>query len=73
MTSHTDVNGGISVGLFDDAEKLVGSGTEDNVVSSLTQDGEKFLDNETGGKFDSEIQDGGNMLDQQVEKDLPNL
>jgi hypothetical protein len=61
------------VGLFDDAEKLVGQSTEDNAVSSLTQDGEKFLDNETGNKFDSEIQDGGNTLDQQVDKELPNL
>lgn len=54
-------------------EKLAGSGTEDKIVSSLTQDGEKFLDNETGGKFDSEIQSGGNMLEQQIEKELPNL
>jgi hypothetical protein len=61
------------VGLLDDAEKLVGQGTEDSVVSSLTQDGEKFLDSETGGKFDSEIQDGGNLLDQKIEQDLPNL
>jgi hypothetical protein len=61
------------VGLFDDVEKLAGSGTEDKIVSSLTQDGEKFLDNETGGKFDSEIQSGGSMLEQQIEKELPNL
>lgn len=59
--------------IFDDAEKLVGQGTEDNAVSGLTQDGEKFLDDETGNKFDSEIQSGGNMVDQQAEKDLPNL
>jgi hypothetical protein len=67
------LNWGIPVGLFDDVEKLAGSGKEDSIVSSLTQDGEKFLDSETGGKFDSEIQSGGNMLDEQIEKDLPNL
>jgi hypothetical protein len=61
------------VGLFDDVEKLAGSGKEDSIISSLTQDGEKFLDNETDGKFDSEIQSGGNLLDQQIEKELPNL
>ena len=59
--------------LFGDAEKLVGQGTEDSAISGLTQDGEKLLDNETGGKFDSEIQSGGTMLDQQADKDLPNL
>jgi hypothetical protein len=72
------------MGLFDDAEKLVGNeagqgstdpgqGGEDGLGQGLTKDGEQFLDNETGGKFDSEIQQGGDTLDQQVDKDLPNL
>lgn len=61
------------MGLFDDAEKMVGQSTEDNAVSGLTQDGEKFLDNETGNKFDSEITSGGDMLDKQADQDLPNL
>jgi hypothetical protein len=59
--------------LFDDAEKLAGAGGEDGVVQDVTQDAEQFADNETGGKFDSEIQDAGNALDQQADKDLPNL
>jgi hypothetical protein len=61
------------MGLFDDAEKLAGQGGEDSVVQDLTQQGEQLLDNGTGGKFDSEIQEGGNMLDQQADQNLPNL
>jgi hypothetical protein len=68
------------MGLFDDVENLAGGqggqggqGGEDSLVQKATQEGEQLLDNETGGKFDSEIQDGGNLLDQQVDKDLPNL
>jgi hypothetical protein len=59
--------------IFDDAEKLVGQGGEDSVVQDVTQQGEQLADNETGGKFDSEVQDAGNALDQQVDKDMPNL
>ena len=66
-------NGGCSMGLFDDVENLAGQGGEDALVQKATQQGEQFLDNETGGKFDSEIQDGGNLLDKQVDQDLPNL
>jgi hypothetical protein len=65
--------GAMHVGLFDDAEKLVGQGTEDNMVADLTQDAEKLVDNETGDKFDSEVQSGGNALDSQIDKELPNL
>ena len=61
------------MGLFDDAEKMVGQSKEDTAVTDLTQDGEKFADQETGGKFDSEIQSGGNELDQQADKELPSL
>lgn len=65
------------MGLFDEAENLagdaVGQKAEDSVVQDLTQQGEQFLDNDTGGKFDSEIQQGGDMLDQQVDQNLPNL
>jgi hypothetical protein len=59
--------------LFDDAEKLAGSGGEDGAVQDLTHDAEQTVDNETGDKFNSEIQDTGNAADQQVDKDLPNL
>jgi hypothetical protein len=68
------------MGLFDDAEKLAGQGGdggqgggEDSLVQKATQEGEQALDQATGGKFDSEIQDGGNELDQQVDGKLPNL
>jgi hypothetical protein len=61
------------MGLFDDAEKLAGQGGEDSPVQQATQDGEQLLDKETDGKFDSEIQDGGNAVDQQVDKELPSL
>jgi hypothetical protein len=61
------------MGLLDDAENLAGQGGEDSLVQKATQEGEQVLDTETGGKFDSEIQDGGNMLDQQVDQNLPNL
>lgn len=64
------------MGLFDEVENLagdaIGRSTEETVVQDLTQQGEQFLDSETGGKFDSEIQQGGNMLDQQVDQNLPN-
>jgi len=61
------------MGLFDDAENLAGQGTEDSLVQKVTQEGEQLADNETGGKFDSEIQSGGNELDQQLDQDLPKL
>jgi hypothetical protein len=61
------------MGLFDEVENLAGQGGEDSLVQKVTQEGEQALDSETGGKFDSEIQDGGNLLDQQADKDLPNL
>ena len=65
------------MGLFDEVENLAGDavkqGGEDALVQNLTQQGEQMLDNETGGKFDSEIQQGGDMLDQQVDQHLPNL
>jgi hypothetical protein len=62
-----------SVGLFDEVENLVGQSGEDALVQKATQEGEQFLDNETGGRFDSEIQEGGNLLDQQIDQNLPNL
>jgi hypothetical protein len=61
------------VGLFDEVENLAGQGGEDSLVQKATQEGEQVLDNETGGKFDSEIQDAGNMADQQIDQHLPNL
>lgn len=65
------------MGLFDDVEKLagnaVGQNEEDSLVQDATQEGEQFLENKTGGHFDSEIQQGGDQLDQQVDQDLPNL
>jgi len=61
------------MGLLDDAENLAGQGGEDSLVQKATQEGEQFLDNETGGKFDSEIAGAGNLLDQQVDQNLPNL
>ena len=60
------------MGLFDEVENLAGDaagkGAEDSVVQDITQQGEQFLDNETGGKFDSEIQDAGNFADQQIDQ-----
>ena len=65
------------MGLFDEVENVAGNatgqGAEDSVVQDVTQQGEQLLDHETGDKFDSEIQQGGEMLDQQVDKDLPNM
>ncbi len=61
------------MGLFDDVENLVGQAGEDSLVQKATQEGEQFLDNETGDKFDSEIQEGGNLFDQQIDQHLPNL
>jgi hypothetical protein len=52
------------MGIFDDAEKLVGQ----NEVQDLTKDAENFADQETGNKFDSEIADAGNMLDNQIDQ-----
>lgn len=75
------------MGLFDEVENLAGDasgqgdsdqgaagqGIEGSIVQDITQQGEQFVDNETGGKFDSEIQQGGDALDQQVDQNLPNL
>ena len=64
--------GAFSMGLFDEVENMAGQGGEDALVQKATQEGEQFVDNETGDKFDSEVQEGGNLLDQQVDKELPN-
>jgi hypothetical protein len=65
------------MGLFDEVEKLAGDaggqGGEDSLVQKATQEGEQVLDDKTGGHFDSEIQQGGDTLDQQVDQNLPNL
>jgi hypothetical protein len=62
------------MGLFDEVENLAGGQAgEDGLVQKATQEGEQLLDNETGNKFDSEIQEGGNLLDQQIDQNLPNL
>ena len=54
------------MGIFDEAEKLAGQVGGDQVVQNVTQDAEKLADQETGNKFDSEIQDAGTMLDQKL-------
>jgi hypothetical protein len=68
------------VSLMGDAENLAGQldggaggqndqggqGGADGLVGDVTGDAEKALDNETGDKFDSEIQDAGSMLDQKL-------
>ena len=56
--------------IFDDAEKLAGQAGGDQVVQDLTQDAENVADQDTGGKFDSEIKDAGSALDQQVDQDI---
>ncbi len=55
---------GYGMGIFDDAEKLAGQGE----VQDLTKDAENVADQETGNKFDSEITDAGNMLDNQIDQ-----
>ena len=45
----------------------------DRVQQDITQQGEKLADKETGGKFDSEVQDVGNMVDKEADQKLPNL
>jgi len=52
------------MGIFDDAEKLVGQ----DEVQNLTKDAENVADQETGNKFDSEVTDAGNMLDSQIDQ-----
>lgn len=52
--------------IFDDAEKELGK--DPNEVQNLTQDAEKFADQETGGKFDSEIAAGGSELDKEIDQ-----
>ena len=54
------------MGLFDDAEKLAGEHPDE--VKNLTQDAEKFADQETGNKFDSEISDAGTAMDNQFDQ-----
>lgn len=64
------------MGLFDEVENLagnaVGQSEEDSLVQKATQEGEQFLEDKTGGHFDSEIQQGGDLLDQQIDQQLPN-
>jgi hypothetical protein len=54
------------MGIFDDAEKLVGQ----DEVKNLTQDAENYADQETGNKFDSEISEAGTMLDSEIDQQL---
>ena len=53
-------------GIFDEAEKAASEHPDQ--VQNLTQDAEKFADKETGGKYDSEIDKAGSMLDKEVEQ-----
>lgn len=52
--------------IFDDAEKAAAQ--DPNEVQNLTQDAEKFADQETGGKFDSEIAGLGSELDKEIDQ-----
>jgi para-aminobenzoate synthetase / 4-amino-4-deoxychorismate lyase len=63
---HTDRMGVCRVGIFDEAEKAAAK--DPNEVQNLTQDAEKFADQETGGKFDSEIADAGSELDKEIDQ-----
>jgi hypothetical protein len=58
------------MGIFDEAEKLAGQAGGDQVVQDVTKDAENFADQETGNKFDSEVQAAGNFADQQVDQDF---
>lgn len=58
------------MGIFDEAEKLAGEAGGEQIVQNVTQDAEKWADQETGGKFDSEIQDAGNFADQQIDQEM---
>jgi hypothetical protein len=63
------------MGLFDEVEKLTGDaagqGAEDSLVQKAVQEGEQLLEQKTGGKFDAEIQKGGDLLEQQLDQHLP--
>jgi TRAP-type C4-dicarboxylate transport system substrate-binding protein len=65
------------MGLFDEVEKLTGDaagqGAEDSLVQKAVQEGEQLLEEKTGGKFDAEIQQGGDLLEQQLDQHLPKL
>ena len=52
--------------IFDDAEKEMGEHPDE--VKDLTQDAEKEIDQETGGKFDSEVDDAGSAMDNEIDK-----
>ena len=58
------------MGIFDEAEKLAGQAGGDALVENATKDAENWADQETGGKFDSEIQDAGNAVDQQIDQEI---
>ena len=58
------------MGIFDEAEKLAGEMGGDKIVQGATQDAENWADQETGNKFDSEIQDAGNFADQQIDQQM---
>lgn len=52
-------------GIFDDAEKMAAEHPDQ--VQDVTEDAEKFADKETGGKYDSEVEKGGQMLDKEID------
>ena len=54
------------VGIFDEAEKAAGK--DPHEVQNLTQDAEKFADQETGGKFESQIANAGQALDKDIDQ-----
>ena len=63
---------GTHMGLFDDAEKLLGEGEQlakdhpDQVNQAVT-DAENWADQQTGGRFDSEVQGLGNRAETYLE------
>lgn len=52
------------MGLFDEVSNLVESNPAE--VTSLTKDVEQYVDNQTGGQYDSEIQAAGSFVDNQL-------
>lgn len=62
------------MGLFDEAknmaENAAGQGIEDKFIQEGTQKAEEFADQQTGGRFNDQIQQAGNFADQQIENQM---
>jgi hypothetical protein len=58
------------MGLFGDAEKLLGQAEDPGLVEKAVEQGEHLAEEKTGHKYDGQVEHGGEMLEEQIKQHL---